>query len=87
MGIKTGVGGGATSADWELLASVTGSELVDISDYYARADEFNIVLKVDGYDDQVLTTTFPKSAISESNGRISLGRNYCFLLRLKYLSI
>lgn len=76
-GIKTGVGGGATSADWELLASVTGSEVVDISDYYARADEFNIVLKVDGYDDQVLTTTFPKSAIPESNGRISLGRNYC----------
>ena len=77
VGIKTGVGGGATSADWELLASVTGSEVVDISDYYARADEFNIVLKVDGYDDQVLTTTFPKSAIPESNGRVSLGRNYC----------
>ena len=76
VGIKTGVGGGATSADWELLASVTGSEVVDISNYYARADEFNIVLKVDGYDDQVLTTTFPKSAIPESNGRISLGRNY-----------
>lgn len=77
VGIKTGVGGGATSADWELLASVTGSEVVDISNYYARADEFNIVLKVGGYDDQVLTTTFPKSAIPESNGRISLGRNYC----------
>lgn len=76
VGIKTGVGGGATSADWELLASVTGSEVVDISNYYVRADEFNIVLKVDGYDDQVLTTTFPKSAIPESNGRISLGRNY-----------
>lgn len=76
VGIKTGVGGGATSADWKLLASVTGSEVVDISNYYARADEFNIVLKVDGYDDQVLTTTFPKSAIPESNGRISLGRNY-----------
>lgn len=76
VGIKTGVGGGATSADWELLASVTGSEVVDISDYYARTDEFNIVLKVDGYDDQVLTTTFPKTAIPESNGRISLGRNY-----------
>lgn len=69
-------GGGATSADWKLLASVTGNEVVDISNYYARADEFNIVLKVDGYDDQVLTTTFPKSAIPESNGRISLGRNY-----------
>ena len=77
VGIKTGVGGGATSADWKLLASVTGSEVIDISNYYARADEFNIVLKVDGYDDQVLTTTFPKSAIPESNGRISLGRNYC----------
>ena len=77
VGSKTGVGGGATSADWKLLASVTGSEVVDISDCYARADEFNIVLKVDGYDDQVLTTTFPKSAIPESNGRISLGRNYC----------
>lgn len=77
VGIKTGVGGGATSADWELLASVTGSEVVDISNYYVRADEFNIVLKVDGYDNQVLTTTFPKSAIPESNGRISLGRNYC----------
>ena len=76
VGIKTGVGGGATSADWELLASVTGSEVVDISNYYTRADEFNIVLKVDGYDDQVLTTTFLKSAIPESNGRISLGRNY-----------